>query len=223
MLKIAPQYTCFLFDMDGTLVDTEPVGPKVFKDLFNDNGVSLTDDEKELFVKIWRRDGTDINEDDYLGDLAIKYKISQSVTEFIEEFYRRYKQTIINADELPGTSNFLASAKNHGKRLALITSSKRDQAQAVLEFHKWNRYFDCIVAEEDITKFKPDPEPFLIAMDKLSATASECIVFEDAKNGAIAGHAASAFVIGLRAGNEKQQDLGSADQVVESFSDLLFE
>lgn len=222
VIQLPARYACYLFDMDGTLVNTEPIGPYVFQELFTAHGIALTAREKALFVTVWRREGTEIKQDDYLRDLASKYTVSQPLTDFVSEFYERYKQAIVNADELPGASDFLAAIKHQNKRIALVTSSKRQQAEAILAFHHWQQYFDCIVTEEDITNFKPDPEPYILAMNTLSAKPNDCIVFEDAKNGVIAGRTAGAFVIGLRAGNDQPQDLTAADEVVTSFKDISF-
>jgi beta-phosphoglucomutase len=221
MYKIPKHIKAFLFDMDGTLVNTEPVGPQVFAELFKKYGVIVTQDESELFNRVWRRESTDINENDYLSSLVDKYKITKSHDDFIQEFYIDYKKEIIKAGELPGTSGFLRKATEIGIKLALVTSSKRDQAEAILRFHKWDDLFTEIVSEEDITNFKPDPEPYLLALNKLDVKSEDSIVFEDAGNGVRSGKSARIFVVGLRAGNELKQDLKKADIVVESFNDIL--
>ena len=220
MYKIPSQYEAYLFDMDGTLVNTEPIGPQVFAALFKEHGVTITPEEKDLFEKVWRRDGTDIKEDDYLTGLVSKYGINKKPQGFIQEFYDAYKVAIVKADELPGVTEFLKQAATGGKHLVIVTSSKRDQAEAVLDYHGWRDLFVEIVSEEDITHFKPDPEPFLVAASKLRVAPVECVVFEDAKNGAISGKAAGMFVIGLRSGNELEQDLSSCDVIETSFTDV---
>ena len=213
--------SAYLFDMDGTLVDTEPIGPEVFEALFESNGAKLSNDEKELFVKVWRRDGTDIKEDVYLENLRQKYAIGVAPAQFLQTFFDNYKKAIIVANPLDNANEFIRKAHAANIKLAVATSSKREQAMAILDFHGWTGLFNTVVAEEDITHFKPDPEPYLVAAQKLSVIPEECVVFEDAKNGAIAGKAAGMFVVGLRAGNEIEQDLSVADVVVQSFTELL--
>ncbi len=206
--------------MDGTLVNTEPVGPQIFNDLFKKYNVGLTEAEKELFVKVWRREGTDIKEEDYLIELVRKYGIDAPPTDFVQEFYQTYKSEIIKAEQLPGATSFLELAARNNKKLALVTSSKREQAEAILSFHKWRELFTDIVSEEDITNFKPNPEPYLLAAKKLKIDPSDCLVFEDATNGVSAGKAANMYVTGLRAGNKTEQDLSNSDLIVYSFNDL---
>lgn len=211
----------YLFDMDGTLVDTEPIGPKVFEALFTDFGANISVDEKELFIKVWRREGTELKEDAFIENLRQKYVIDVEPDKFLHIFFNNYKQAIITADALAGADEFIKKSRTAGVKLAIVTSSKRDQAISILSFHGWAELIDVIVAEEDITNFKPDPEPYLLAAKKLSASPEQCVVFEDAKNGIIAGKAAGMFVVGLRAGNEVEQDLSAADLVVPSFNELL--
>jgi beta-phosphoglucomutase-like phosphatase (HAD superfamily) len=91
MFTIPDIYAVYLFDMDGTLVATEPLGPEVFSALFSKYGVKLTEYEKSLFIKVWRRTGTDIKEEDYLTDLVHKYGLKTEPKDFIQEFYSIYK------------------------------------------------------------------------------------------------------------------------------------
>lgn len=102
--------TAYLFDMDGTLVNTEPVGPRVFEKLFADHGARLSNDEKELFIKVWRRDGTDIKEDAYIETLRQRYAISVAPDTFLRIFFDSYKQAIITADALYGVDAFFETS-----------------------------------------------------------------------------------------------------------------
>ena len=212
--------SAYLFDMDGTLVDKEPIGPLVFETHFAEYGKRLSSDEKELFLKVWRRDGTDMKEGVYIEQLRQKYAINEEPTTFLYQFFDKYKRAIVSASPLPGVDRFLRQVHAEGIKLAIVTSSKRGQAVAILNFHGWTELFDLIVSEEDITKFKPDPEPFLVAVQKLGLSSQDCVVFEDAKNGVVAAKAASIYVIGLRAGNDVEQDLSAANLIVQSFEDI---
>ncbi len=219
---ILPAKASFLlFDMDGTLVDTEPVGPRTFVKQLRVHGKQPTEAEYALFCKIWRRDGTKIKQDDWLPSVAQKYNIGISPDNYLKEFYEMYLQAIITAPALPGAGHFLRTINATGRyKAALVTASKRPQVQAVIEHHNWNGLFDVLVTSEDFTAHKPIPEPFLVAMGRLGALPNGCIVFEDSKNGAISAHAAGCYVVGLRAGNSTIQDLGNADMVVDSFDDI---
>lgn len=212
-----------LFDMDGTLIDTVLVGPQNFTNQLQRYGLAPTQEERELFTKIWRHDGTDIKQDDWLPTIARKYNISRSSKEYLEEFYAIYVEAIIAAPALPGVNEFLQKAKASGRyKLALVTTSKLHQIKAIVERHDWQDVFNVIVASEHVTKHKPNPEPFLVGIEKLGVTPEQCIVFEDSKNGVVAGSAAGCYVIGLRVGNINLQDLSAANEVVESFRNISF-
>jgi HAD superfamily hydrolase (TIGR01509 family) len=210
-----------LFDMDGTLVDTEPVGPQNFVNQLRKYGKQPTSEEYELFTKIWRRDGTDIKQDDWLPQVADKYDIDRTPEDHLKEFYAMYVEAITAAPALPNVDEFLQKVKTDGKyKAALVTASKRHQVETIIEQHRWEGVFDALVTSEDFVQHKPDPEPFLIGAQKLGAKPEECIVFEDSKNGAKSGKAAGCYVVGLRIGNSKPQDLSSADVIIESFGDI---
>jgi len=220
-MKLPANAKFLLFDMDGTLVDTEPVGPQNFVDQLQKYGIKPTNEERELFTKIWRRDGTDIKQDDWLPEIARKYGINRTPEEYLKEFYAMYVEAIIAAPTLSGVDDFLQKLKASGTyKTALVTASKRHQVEAIIARHGWQDIFNVLVTSEDFTKHKPDPQPFLVGIEKLGASPEQCVVFEDSKNGSLAGSAAGCYVIGLRAGNSQQQDLSSADQIVRGFEDI---
>ncbi len=210
--------------MDGTLVDTEPVGPATFLEQLSNHGVEPEETDYELFVKVWRRDGTNINEEYFLASMIAKYGINYNAKEYAAEFFKLYESNITTAKALPGVDSFLERvSKLQSLKLAVVTASKLSQVNAVLGQHNWTGYFDAIISEEDITQHKPDPGPFIAGIRKLGAINTETIVFEDSKNGAIAGKAAKCTVIGLRVGNVKEQDLNAADVILNTFDDVLVE
>jgi beta-phosphoglucomutase len=218
-LPLSTKY--LLFDMDGTLVDTEPVGPQNFVNQLKKHGKKPTKEECELFSKIWRRDGTNIKQDDWLPVIAAEYGIDIGAEAYLKEFYEMYVQAVIAAPALPGVDDFLKLARSNDRfGIALVTASKRQQVDAIIQQHAWGDIFDQVVTSEDITKFKPDPESFIVGMRKLSAEPSVSVVFEDSKNGANAGRAAGCYVVGLRVGNAKLQDLSNTDIGVDSFKDV---
>ena len=104
--------------------------------------------------------------------------------------------------------------------MAIVSASKTRQIETVLKNHNWQNVFDFIVGEEDITKHKPDPQGYLIAIERIGIPAGNCIIFEDAKNGALAAKTAGAYVVGLREGNAETIDLSAANTVVNNFSEI---
>lgn len=220
-MKDIKKIKAILFDMDGTLIDTEPLGIEALNHLLMDNKVVLTEEELTLFDKIWRRDGTDITAEKFFANILEKYKINIKESNFIESFYEIYEQLIIEAKLLPGADKLLKEL--HGKhKLALVTASTRLQAMAIIKQNGWEDIFDTIVSYEEYKIKKPNPASFLTAAKNLEVLPEECIVVEDSKNGVLAGKNANMYVIGIRAGNRSTQDISSADEIVETLSDINF-
>ena len=220
-IKLPSHVQCLLFDMDGTLVDTEPVGPQNFVNQLAKHSIETNPDEIEFFTNIWRRMNTKIGTDEYLAQTVERYQIDMSVEDYIKEFYELYVVTITDSSQLIGADHFIKAAKASGKyKMAIVTASKLIQVHAVLERHNWGGIFDLIVSEENIINNKPDPQPFNFALEKLRVSSNDAIVFEDSKNGSAAGAAAGCYVIGLSAGNVEKQDLSKATVIVDSFNDI---
>lgn len=219
-MKIDPRYKAFIFDMDGTLVNSEPVGPNTFIQIAKKYGVEPDDDEYDTFVRSWKRIDNYIDEKIVLSDFVRQHNLGIVPDIFINEFFKAYLVNLTEAPALTGVDNFLQKAKQKGCKMVIVSASKTAQIETVLKNHNWQDIFDFIVGEEDITKHKPDPEGYLKAVERIGLPASDCVIFEDAKNGTLAAQAAGAFVIGLREGNAETVDLSAANVVINSFSEI---
>lgn len=208
-----------LFDMDGTLVDTEPVGPETLRTFLSNNNINITQEEWELFDKVWRRDGTDMSFEVFMERILSKYSPEKGLEVFISDFYLAYEENIITAEALPGVSETLSYLKEKYK-LAVVTASTKQQVNAVLKKHAWEDVFDVVLSHDDFKKSKPDPESFLTAAGRFQAAPEDCVVIEDSKNGSLAGKNAGMIVIGVRAGNKHDQDLSAASIVVDTMSQV---
>lgn len=219
MLKSKNEILCVLFDMDGTLTDTEPLGMKIIETTLADISIDLSDDELILFDKVWRRDGTDISTKEFVSNIFMKYGPKFSEEMFLKRFYKEYEIAISEAPELPGATTLL-EVLDEKYSIALVTASTRNQAMTVLEKHGWGKYFDTVITQEEYKIKKPDPAGYIMAAEKLGTPISNCVVIEDSKNGVLSGKNAGMYVIGVKAGNEHQQDLTSADVVAENLIEV---
>jgi HAD superfamily hydrolase (TIGR01509 family) len=124
-----------------------------------------------------------------------------------------------NATQLnDGILEVLEYLKYNRYRLGLVTGSIRSQVEPVLgpEICSW---FDCIITAEDVECGKPDPEPYLRAMQKLHVAPSECLVIENAPLGIRAGKSAGAAVVAITT-TLAPYNLREADVVVHDFEEL---
>lgn len=210
-----------LFDMDGTLVDTEPIGPMVFEAYFSSLGVKVEPADLALFTKIWRREVTIYNQNDWLYDYARMNRLDKSKDQLLDGFYDSYIEALNHAKPLPGADRLLRQLAEKGVELGLVTASKLSQAQTILDNNQWGDLFKIIVTKDDQIKPKPSPEPYLLGLQKLGAGDQLVWVFEDARNGVISAKAAGCYVVGLRTG-PGEQDLSQADVVIDDLSKVEF-
>lgn len=208
----------YIFDMDGTLVNSEPIGPQTFAEIYESHGVEVNETEIAEFTQSWRRIGDYVPQDEYMTRLAQQNNIDESI---VSKFYELYKQNLLHAKSLPGVDYFLKKSKQQNKLLVVVSASKRSQIETVLNNNHWLELFDFIVGEEDVSAHKPSPEGYIYAIEKLGLTNSQVAIFEDSKNGVLAAKAAKALTVGISAGSAPNQDISSADVVVDSFEELL--
>jgi HAD superfamily hydrolase (TIGR01509 family) len=208
-----------LFDMDGTLTDTEPSGIEAMKASLDTIGIEITEEEWVLFDKVWRRDGTEVTTEEFIHQIFETYKPKADERVFTDNFYKKYEETIIKAPSLPGAQSLLEKLKGRYS-LAVVTASTRSQALAVLKKHAWQNIFDSVVTQDEYKIKKPNPASFLMGAERLGVLPEYCVVVEDSKNGSRAGKNAGMYVIGVRAGNGHPQDLSAADIIVDTLDDV---
>lgn len=222
-MKLDKNYKALIFDMDGTLVNSEPVGPNTFVELGKKYGQEPDEDEKSTFVQSWKRIDDYLDEKVVLSKFAEKHNFDIEPDDFVKEFFATYLTNLLHAPALTGVDDFLKQAKKAGFKMVIVSASKTEQIKTVLKNHNWQDYFDFIVGEEDITKHKPDPEGYMKAIERIGLPSNECVIFEDAKNGAIAAKGAGGYVVGLREGNPETIDLSAANTVLNNFAEIELE
>ncbi len=182
-----------IFDMDGTMFDTERLRFRVLKQaskeivgqeiddllLYNSLGVSAVTAEE--FAKQW-----------YGPDYPYK-EIRQGANQ-IEVGHVRQHGVPVKA----GLYNLLERLKKNGVLIALATSSRREIAEEYLLNAKVLRFFDIIVCGNEVEKGKPDPEIFLKAASELNCEPGNCFIFEDSQNGVLAASAAGGVPIFIK-------------------------
>jgi HAD superfamily hydrolase (TIGR01509 family) len=204
----------FLFDMDGTLVDSERANVESVVRACRHLGVELSD-ELRLFIvgHSWNEIYARIS-----ATSTIKVGMDTLIASAVKE--KDALLAVTGHQALPGA---VATVQRLAGRapLAIASGASRVEVRDAIAGIGITQYFRAIVAAEDYTHGKPNPEPYLMAMDRLGmrAEAHRCIVIEDATPGILAGRAAGARVIGVRSGNFVGYDLSAADVVV----DTLFE
>jgi len=207
----------FLFDFDGLILDTELASRAGWELLYREHGHELPTD---LWATLVGTTHAPWNPMDHLEELVGEPLEREALNE------RRYAHEIalIEAEELrPGIEEYLASARRHGLKRAIVSSSTRRWVDMHLERLEEAVGWDAIyTADDDPARAKPSPTLYLEALQALGVDASEAVAFEDSPNGVRAAKAAGIFCIAVP--NDVTRDLGleeaGADLVLDSLADL---
>lgn len=178
-----------LWDMDGTIVDTEPEWIAAERDLVEAHGGTWSDeDSANLVGSALQAAGEYIR---VRGDLPMA--AADVVDILVDRLVSRLKQSITWQ---PGAVELLADLRAHAVPCALVTMSYRRLADVVLSALPPDS-FEVTVTGDEVRRGKPDPGAYLLAAQQLGVDPADCIVIEDSPTGAMAGVAAGARVVGV--------------------------
>ncbi len=210
-------YRAILFDMNGVLVDDEHLQEQAFRQTLAKLDIPLTPEDYISYF-IGKTDHKGFV--DYFQALNLTFDINSLIA-----------QKGINYEKLasggirgyPGVNEFITAAALRGVALAVVTSSMKNEARSVLAGLELTDYFTEIVAGDDVTNGKPDPEGYLKGASALGVTPQECIVIEDAPSGLRAAKAAGMFSIAVL-NTHDASELSDANIITEKLSaDLIDE
>lgn len=204
-----------LFDMDGVLIDSEPVHEEAIVALSGELGDPI--DDKALLFSF--KGAPEKN-------MAARFlEIYPATTLSIEDIIRRkveiFSGPFVGVKRVEGAMEFVQASHASGRKHGLTTSATRTTQQQAFTTFGFGPYFETIVTGEDIQKGKPDPEPYVLTAGRLGLSTAECVVIEDSINGVLSGKAAGCAVIALTT-TFPREDLvkAGADFIVDSFAEL---
>jgi HAD superfamily hydrolase (TIGR01509 family) len=189
-----------IFDMDGTLLDTEAAQHRAFEATGTALGWPLSHDMLNGMVGISR----DLNQLMLAEKLGPNFPLAQ----FYEDSDVLFEAAVDAGLPLrPGAQIILDHFRDTGVPLALCTSTQGGKAQARLEQAGLLHYFDVVVTRSDVTHAKPHPEPYLLAAQRLGVDPADCVAVEDSYAGvrsAVAAGIATVMVPDLLPATEEQ-------------------
>lgn len=178
-----------LWDMDGTLVDTEPYWIRAETDLVADHGGTWTRDDALALV------GLDLL--DAAAHLQRVGGVDMAATDIVTSMMERViEQMADDPPWRPGALDLLAALVDEGVPCALVTMSWRRLAGAVVDLLPPGT-FAAVVAGDDVERGKPHPDPYLAAAARLDVDPGGCIAIEDSPTGARSARAAGCVVLGV--------------------------
>ncbi len=180
-----------IFDMDGVLLDTEPLYTVAYNRMMEPYGATL---DRATKLEIMGRRA--INSAAHVID---KFKLPITPEEFVERRKPILEELFENSPAVPGAEEFVRSISRRGIPMAVATSTTRVSFEIKTKTHEWFSLFDQIVCGDDpeIGNPKPAPDIFLLAARRLGVPIEECMVFEDSPSGVEAGAASGAKTFAL--------------------------
>ncbi len=207
----------FIFDMDGVILDSEPIHFDVDFMTLEHFGVNINREELEKYVGM--------TNPEMWGFIKKDYNIPQTVAEIIE-YQLKHKIEVLkksNIQPIEGIMDLINELQMHRIPIAIASSSPRVFIEAVLEKFRIIDHFVCVVSGEEVNKGKPAPDVYMEAARLLGVEPRECVVIEDSKHGVMAAKAAGMKCIGYINLNSGNQNLSQADIIVRTIHEIRVE
>lgn len=215
---IKPMIQTVIFDMDGVIVDTEPVHHFAYYQHFNELSIEVSDEMYRSFTGNSTR------------NIFQKLKAQFDLQEDVEDLILRKRHLFNEAFDLKedlylieGVEELIKDLYANGIQLIVASSASKVTINRVFTRFNLHQYFTHIVSGEDFPKSKPHPAIFEHAASLSIAPKENCIVIEDSTNGIQAAVSAGIYCVGYDSFHSKDQDLSKANVVIRHFNELNFE
>jgi HAD superfamily hydrolase (TIGR01509 family) len=203
-----------VFDMDGVLIDTEPVWRQVELDVFARVGVTLTDEQLrdtwgmriEEVVDHWYQE----RPWNGIRPHAVQREIVREMVEYVRN----------DGVPMPGALQAIDIARGAGLRIAIASSSSRELIDAVIDRLGIVDLVDAVCTADDEVRGKPDPAVYLSAARALDVLPSCCVAIEDSPVGVTSAVAAGMRCIGVRSHGDLSGDISHAHVVIDSLLEI---
>ena len=206
----AKAYKAYLFDLDGTLLDSDPLHAAVFVDFLNTRGVDFG--LEDYATRIHGRQNVEV-----FGEL-LPFEDARALDRAKEAAYRARLGSDLTAT--PGLTDLLDRARAEGLKCALVTNACRENVDAVLDALGLEDAFDTQSLGDDCPQGKPHPDPYFRALAALGVAAEEAIAFEDSPAGIAAATTAGIPTVGIATGLSPDRLLGlGATLAIADFTD----
>ncbi|ANA82749.1 HAD-superfamily hydrolase, subfamily IA, variant 3 [Paenibacillus vortex V453] len=204
----------FIFDMDGVIIDSEPMHFEVDIQVMNYYGSAITHEQLEQYVGM--------TNPEMWAAVKEQHNLTPSVSEIIEYQLSNKIEMLTSSEMEPidGIRELLAELKARNIPAAIASSSPPVFIKAVLRKFDLLDHFECVVSGEEVERGKPAPDVYLKAAELLGVKPQDCMVLEDARHGVAAAKAAGMKCIGFVNPNSGNQDLSQADYVVHAVSEV---
>ena len=204
-----------IFDMDGVIIDTEPIHYHAYSRQFAELGIVVSAAEYATFLG-----GSTRN---VFQRLKHEYSLHQDIDALMlrkRALFNQYFDEQTDLALLPGVLALIEDLCRHHVQLVLASSASKATIARVFQRFALGPYFTHIVSGEDFVRSKPDPAIFRHAAELSGTPVAHCVVIEDSANGVTAAKAAGIYCIGYASPHSAGQNLHHADRIIQHFSEL---
>lgn len=204
-----------IFDMDGVIVDTEPVHRYAYYKQFAELNIEVTEAMYTSFTGFSTRNT--------FQTLKEQFQLEQEVEDLIQRKRSIFNDAFDTKEDLElleGVRALIEDLHQNGIQLIVASSASKVTIDRVFTRFGLHDFFTHIVSGEDFPKSKPHPAIFEHAASLSIAPKENCIVIEDSTNGVKAAKAAGIFCVGYNSEHSKDQNLDEADKVINHFNEL---
>ncbi|WP_203256783.1 HAD family hydrolase [Hyunsoonleella ulvae] len=207
-----------IFDMDGVIIDSEPMHRKAYHDMFKDIGIDVSTELYESFTG-----QSTINICKKLCDYFNLNESPEALVALKRKHYKQFFDTDSDLDLIDGVLDLIKNYHNNGLTLVLGSSASMSGINMIFNRFDLNQYFKAKLSGADLKQSKPHPEIFVKAAEASGFDATECMVIEDSTNGIQAAKSAGIYCVGYDSFHSKNQDYSNADKVISDFKAIYFE
>ncbi|WP_339698367.1 HAD-IA family hydrolase [uncultured Marixanthomonas sp.] len=207
-----------LFDMDGVIIDTEPLHKKAYFSMFNDFNIDVSEEMYNSYTG-----QSTINICKQLCDHFSLSEAPETLMAIKRKHFKHLFATDSDLDLLDGVLDLIKDYYNNSLTLILASSASMPNINRIFERFNLNQYFKAKFSGADLKESKPHPEIFIKAAEASGYSKEECMVIEDSTNGIAAAKAAGIFCVGYNSLHSKDQDYSKADVVVSNFEAVSYQ
>ncbi|MHA7608213.1 HAD family phosphatase [Elizabethkingia meningoseptica] len=207
-----------LFDMDGVIVDTEPLHRKAYFKMFEEFGIDVTE---ELFNTFTGKTTLSV-----CNELIKHFNLGLTPQELIEKKRSHFKYLFGNDpdfDLIPGVRKLIENYYQNNVKMVLASSASMTTINWVFEKFGLEKYFIGKISGADLKESKPHPEIFELAAEMSGEDKNNCIVIEDSTNGIQAAYSADIFCVAYKSIHSENQKYDKAQKIISDYSEIHYE
>lgn len=210
-------FKAVLFDMDGVIVDTEPLHHSAYYQMFNDVNIEVSD---ALYASFTGQSTFEI-----CKQLISHFNLPLTPHTLVGIKRDRFKylfDTDTSLALIDGVLDLIKDYHANGMTLVLASSASMENINRIFKRFDLDKYFKAKISGADLEASKPHPEIFIKAAELSEHNPNECFVIEDSTNGITASKAANIFCIAFKSPHSEGQDYSKANVIIDNFNEIKY-